>query len=223
MVFQPLVGTEIMRASYQISERGFALAYVEDQLASGKTLSSFLLRAVQRQDGELSYLSPRPLSPAEAVQFETGHTFDYSSPVAMKVGNISGIAYPTPNTDQELGHFVQKVLSEADHIALLEHSLAAPSDPWLERAKSRVLVHEDEVYHLALCSEQTHDDIQNAIREANNVLRMVGMVGRIPGAVASLAPAKRLSLAQVEMIGINAECVFVSAFDGEGYVIWEKN
>jgi len=211
-----------MKASYQKSERGFALAYVEDQLASGKTLSSFLLLAVQRQDGELSYLSPRPLSPTEAVQFETGHTFDYHSPVAMKVGNMSGIAYPTPNTTQELGQFLQKELCEADRIALLENSLAASSDPWLERAKSRVLVHEDEVYHLALCTEKTNDNIMSAIREANNALSTVGMVGRMPGAVASLASAKHLSSAQLEMIGIHAECVFVSAFDGEGYIIWEK-
>jgi hypothetical protein len=212
-----------MKASYQKYERELALAYVEDQLGSGKTLSSFLLRTVQRKDGELSYLSPRPLSPTEAVQFENGHTFDYSSPVEMKVGNISGIFYPTPNTAQELGQFVQKRLSGADYIALLEDCLAAPSDPWLERAKSRVLVHEGEVYHLALCSEQTHDDILNAIHEADNVLRMVGMAGRVPGAIASLASAKQLSLEQLEMIGINAECVFVSAFDGEGYVLWEKN
>ena len=210
-----------MKATYQKSEQRVALKYLCDQLAAGKTLSSFLLQAVQRSNGELTYMSPRPLSPEEAVEFETGHTFDFSSPRAMKVGNISGIAYPTPNTEPELVDFVKARLVDADHFSLLENSLAAPSDPWLERAKSRILVHGDEVYHLASNTERIHEDVLNAVSEASNVLSLVGMVGRIPGGAASQSVAGRISLAALEIIGRSAECVFVSAYDGEGYVIWE--
>jgi hypothetical protein len=167
-------------------------------------------------------MSPRPLSQQEAIEFEMGHTFDFSSPRAMKVGNISGIAYPTPNTEPELVDSVKTRLVDADHFSLLENSLAAPSDPWLERAKSRILVHGDEVYHLASHTEQTYEDVLNAVSEANNVTGLVGMVGRIPGGAASPSVAGSISSAALEIIGRSAECVFVSAYDGEGYVIWEE-
>src|SRR5450755_3649269 len=118
-----------IKAAYQKFERSVALAYLQDQLANDKTLSRFLVQAVRDKDGDLSYMSPRPLSPAEVVQFETGHKFDSSSPVAMKAGNISGIFYPTPSSDEELADFVLRRLSDSERIALLENSLAAPSDP----------------------------------------------------------------------------------------------
>lgn len=103
---------------------------------------------------------------------------------------------------------------------MLENSLAAPSDPWLERAKSRIVVHGDEVYHLASYTERISENVLNAIHEASNVAGLVGMVGHIPNAATLLGPAQRLSLGELKVLGRSAECIFVRAFDGEGYVIW---
>jgi hypothetical protein len=46
------------------------------------------------------------------------------------------------------------------------------------------------------------------------------MVGHIPNAATLLGPAQRLSLGELKVLGRSAECIFVRAFDGEGYVIW---
>jgi len=211
-----------MKATYQTFEQRAALKYLHDQLAGGKTLSSFLLQTVQRSNGALSYMSPRPLSPEEAIEFETAHTFDFSSPQRVKIGNISGIYCPVPNTKLELVDSVKTRLVDADHFSFLENSLAAPSDPWLKRAKSRILVHRDEVYHLAAYSKSVSEDVLSAVSEASNAMSLVGMVGRIPNAIALLDPAQPLSLEELEVIARSAECIFVGAFDGEGYVIWEE-
>jgi hypothetical protein len=205
-----------MKAAYPQSDQAVALTYVRDQLATGKTLSGFLSQAVQRSTGELSYMTPRPLDSAEALEFEIGHTFDFSSPRAVTVGNISGALYPTPNTEKELVDSIKSRLVDTDHFCLLENSLAAPSDPWLHQAKSHVLPYGDEVYHLASYSEH----VLNAVSEATNVTGLVGMVGRMPDAASVLGGAQHLSLAELEAIGMSAECIIVGAFDGEGYVMW---
>jgi hypothetical protein len=212
-----------MRVIYEEFQQPVALAYLRHQLASGKTLSGFLLQAIERKEGELSYFSPGLLSPEKAIEFETGHTFDFSSPRAVEIGNISGILYPTPTTLLELFDFVRGRLADSDHFSLFEDPLSGPSDPWLEHAKSRILIHGDAVYQFAPYTDEKHENVLNAILEANNALRLVGIVGRMSNVRTPPDFVEQLSLAALELIGGSAECIFVSAFDGEGFVVWEAS
>jgi hypothetical protein len=204
------------------AERKAAMIYFQDQLATGKALSRFLLQNVQLSEGALACLAPTTLDPSQIVQFDTGRAVDNSTSHKLIIGEISGTAYPKPRSDLPLSEFLHTRLTDAKRVLLLENALAESTDPWLSGAKSRIFFYQNEVYHAVFYSDRLQENIVNAVREAENSANFVGVVGVLPAAALLASPAASLSSVQLETLARSAQCIFVAAYDGEGYLIWEK-
>jgi hypothetical protein len=212
-----------MKYLNQQVEREAALVYMRDQLAAGKTLSRLLLQYVQLRDGTFGCLTPAPLDPVQTIEFEMGHTLDEQASHRLMIGEIGGTASPKPRTDHLLAEFVRTLLTDPHHVLFLQNSLAEATDPWLKGAKSRVLFYQNEVYHTLFDSDGMPTNIMNAIREAENETNFSGAVALQPGDATRLTSrTESISLAELETLARSAECIFVSAYDGEGYLVWER-
>lgn len=216
-----------MIASVEIQEgnaRVAAVEYIRQQLAQGKSLAKFLLETVDIGAGKVTVLSAVPLDPREIAQYGQGHVSRTNSvPRSIVIEGMTHAAYPTPSANEQLADAVYALLGSPADLCLLENSIAQVGDPYLMRAKSRLLFHGSEVYHALFSVDQDMARIINAIREAERPPVFVGAVGRAPwssgGDVTSLHTVTAEQLADFAK---TAHCVFVRAYDGEGYLMWKR-
>jgi hypothetical protein len=204
------------------SSRGTAVDYLRSQLRQGKTLAAFLLSGVNFQQGRIATLTHTALTMKEALEFGQGHESPAQDSMRkLTVGRISGVACPKPSANKQLVEMIEEVLGQGDSICVLENSLAEPGDLWLKGAKSRVAIYDSEVYHFLMPVDRNETSVTDSIREASGPTNLVGALGRAPVGI-NFSSSRRFALDRkdLEECARLSQCVFVSAYDGEGYIVW---
>lgn len=207
------------------ASRARAVEYMENQLRLGKTLASLLLRTVDFRRGSIASLIPAGYGSAELLEFEKGHLESTGIPQRVQLGSISGLALQKVNAKDDLTELIATALKRPGGYCLLENSLALSSDPWLQRAKSRIAIHETEVYHLLTSNDRDRIAIENAIGDASRSPNVCGCgaCGRLAEALAvSSSGQVVLSTDDIKALASSAEYLVVSAYDGEGYLLWRN-
>lgn len=201
--------------------RAAALSYAKGRLEQGKTFASLLLETIDFQRGDLSAQVPDGYSPQQTVEFERAHLVREGIPRRITVGNLSGIAFPVPTADKDLTMSVCKMLETPESYGLLENSLAIPQDAWLKTAKSRIVTYESDVYHLLTHDERNEASVEQAIREAYHFPTFIGAVGRAEEISRRYSSMRMVvTLDELRMFAQSVKLLFVSAYDGEGYLCW---
>ena len=188
-------------------------------------MAKLLLASVAFDDGDFVALSAVALQTNEAMQFDSGHALmSESTRQRVAVGERVYWGTPVPKATGQLAEAIHALLSEPEHVCLLENSLAQPSDPVLKRAKCRLLLHNTEVYHPLFGMDRDNTKIANAIREAEHPGVFVGAVGRVPsGMGCDLVSISTISADQLADFAKAVHTVFVQAYDGEGYLVWTRS
>jgi hypothetical protein len=180
--------------------RASAVEYMRRQLAEGKSLAKALLQVVDFEGGSVMTLSPTPISPTETIQFDSGHAPQtQTKPEHMKIGDTFYLAVPKVNAIEQLAEAIYGQLTTPRSICFLENYLAEARDGWLQRAKSRIVTNENEVYHALLCASADRDKgkIEDAIREWDHLPTSVGALGSMTEeASAQIASTKTITTGQ---------------------------
>jgi len=202
--------------------RGAAAGYIWDQLSSGNTLARLLLQSVDLKTGTITIINPIPLDTQQIAEFKWGHVLPAKeSAQRLTIAGQSFLAYPKANSDEQLAEVVTS-LQGSDDLCILENDRARAGDSWLRRAKSRVATHGTEVYHILDFGDRVTERIEVALREAESLPVFVGVIGQwrstpISGDSGHLT----VSTEQLESFAKSVFCVFVGAYDREGYVLWQ--
>jgi len=213
--------TSIMQ-SLNESSRSAAVLYMESILARGHALAKFLLQYIKLQDGKVMVLTSDPLDSAEVLEFESGHFPQELVPGT--VGGVPGSISPVVDSDDQLVELIRELLGTPDSICIMENPSARADWPWLQRVKSFAVTYESEVFHLVFSKDRSQHGIADTIREARRIPVFIGAVGRITKEVAkSIQKQKTITTSDLESVAETAWLVFVGAYDGEGYVIWQRN
>jgi hypothetical protein len=200
-----------------------ALDYLVSQLKRGKTFAHLLAERTDFTRGKVVAMTHSPLDDKELVEFQLGHSYrSHSEGFAISLGTIQGTAMAKPNSNSELVSEIKKFLSVEKRACLLENSLAAAHDPWLRRAKSRILTYNSDVYHVLTSNNVDQDDISVAIKEASNADMLIGALGSIWENLTS-SQAFDPGREDLAKFAQEASSVFVSAYDGEGYLVWNSD
>jgi hypothetical protein len=211
--------TSIMQ-SLNESSRSAAVLYMESILTRGHTLAKFLLQRIKLQDGKVIVLTSDPLDSAEVLEFESGHF--PQEVVPGTVGGLPGSISPVVDSDDQLVELIRELLGTPDSICIMENQSARADWPWLQRVKSFAVTHESEVFHLVFSKDRSQHGIADTIREARRIPVFIGAVGRITKEAAkSIQKQKTITTSDLESVAGTARLVFVGAYDGEGYVIWD--
>ena len=212
-------------ASYLLEEkqRAAAVDYMMRQLGGGNTLAKLLLETVDFERGAVTILNVVQLSETQMREFNWGHArLAPESAQHIEILEQPFPAYPTANSYEHLTEVIYSSLEDPQCVCVLEDMLAGPEDPWLKRAKSRVATHGLEVYHILTRSDRREEKIENTIREAESLPVFVGAVGRQPpDRIADDSEHVTISLGQLKSFAKSAYCIFVGAYDGEGYLVWK--
>lgn len=200
--------------------RASAIEYIWEQLRQGKTLAALVLRSVNFSKGTVASLVPDSYGPLETSEFDRGHVIDQGGRQTIKVGTISGIAVPKANVRKELAELICTLL-DSEGLCLLENPLARVGDSWLNRAKSRLATHGTDVYHLLTAADCDAAKVCTAIIESSHPPVSWGALGRIPtGRLVCGAEGLTLTTDELKRFAETVRCLFVSAYDGEGCLVW---
>ncbi len=188
-------------------------------LRQGKTLAEFVLRAIDFQSGTVEALVPDSYARNEIQEFGRGHTAASGEGRRIKIGRIAGLAFPKVNVRDELAELMYSLL-DTGAVCLIENPLAREGDPWLNRAKSRLAIHDGEVYHFLTSADRDINKITQALRESHHPPVSWGAIGRVPGDCPTKAGQAAITSEELARFAETVRCVFISAYDDEGYVVW---
>jgi hypothetical protein len=192
--------------------RSNAISYMRSELEKDKSLSNLLLKSVNVEAGDFVALSAQKLESSEIDNLSLTNAI----PRLFESETLSVNKHP--NIHKELASIIHEYLSNGAHACLLQNSLALKDDPWLGNAKSRIIFYRQEVYHLILPSSSP-TEILDAIRESSNGVQFVGAI--FWGGVG--ISNDLISSTDLEEIVRTTRSIIVSAFDGEGYLIWNSD
>lgn len=208
----------------EANDRASAVKYMRRQLRQGKSFAEILLQTVDFEQGDIATLSPTALSPTETIQFDWGHTPQAQTGLErIKIGDTSYIAVPTANANKQLAEAIYELLRSPESVCLLENALAEAHDSWLKRTKSRVVFNGTEVYHVLFNADRDKDKIEDAIRDAHHSPVLIGAVGYVrQDGLARIALGRAINTELLTAFAETVQSVFVGAYDGEGYIVWNK-
>lgn len=137
--------------------------------------------------------------------------------------------YEWGNPPNGYGHTLEWLVAKSkdflmlgkERIILLQHSLAKPSDPWIEKTRTRIISFKDEVY-LDIYAEEGRrmDYIGQRIRDAETPF-FIGIMSSLPEEI-ELLP-KELNEATFLYLVKQTKHLIVGAYDGCGYILCSFN
>jgi hypothetical protein len=204
-----------------------AADFIDSCLAEGKTLASLARESVDLSTGTLTSVVPKEYVGNQVGEFDRGHLLgeeiDVKTSRQISLVSSAPMSIRTrPGSDRELAQILSKRLEGDDSCCMLENYLASPGDPWLRRAKSRIVIYASEVYHLLTHADLDKDSVRQAIRESESIPIFIGGVGTVAERLSCLTSGASISGDDLRTFANSLSFLFVLAYDGEGYLCWQK-
>lgn len=145
---------------------------------------------------------------------------------AKFVGQYHGIPSvriePVPNTDFWLTKVISEFLiSDKNSICIFEDVMAKATDAWLAKRKSQIFTYNNEVYHFG--KNASKKSINNTLKHAKTTYPpMVGILTNFNIGNITIKDSDEITLDILKIFVENIKGIIIEAYDGEGYVIWEK-
>jgi len=194
--------------------------YIFSQLRDGNLLSKTILSKVNFESGKFYVLLPSDAFIDKIYAFSLGGIIP-STPCGkdryyVHCLNEEVIPKQVITTDKELSSFIFQFLSKNEnHVAILEDVISKASDPYLKKISSDLILNGDEVYYLLNC-HVTEADVRCKVRLATQAWHFVGLLS-------SYQFKCNTALEFFESLCEYCQYVIIGAYDGEGYLIWERN
>jgi hypothetical protein len=196
-----------------------AMDYLRLRLGQGRSLSRELSRHSDLERGVTFTLLPANVAESAAYQFERGIISESTRPPIHTVP--SGLKIQAkPNSDAAYGEVLASRLAALPGSRLLiEDALAKPTDSGLARSPIPFWIFDDDVIFAV-----PHAADAGHIGAALSFARSWGMVAaltQVDGQPTQDSPV-HLTAHQLISFAENASLILVEAYDGEGYIVWEK-
>ncbi len=179
-----------------------AFAYFQYTLADASTLSLLLLKNLNFEMGRFYTLLPDDANPDQIHEFRLG-------------GIAKGVR-------DQVNAIVLNKISTNNRLSCVFDDINDTFKPEYEDAlfSSCGLVYEKEIYHLITKKTSSIQNINSCFRISNAMWHSLCVLSEIS---LTKKADKSLSLKELERVCLNTELIIVGAYDGEGYVFWEKS
>ncbi len=174
--------------------------YPRTRLGDGNALAQLLCTAIDLEGGQTFAFLPPGIQLSASTNWSHGLGMSRAESVTTVCGALADIAG---------GH--------EDAICVFEDSEARPGDPWLATAKSDIRVLGSEVYHVANASLPA--GIGEAMGWAESSWLLIGVLAN-PFSGWEYPADDRITEQDLWELVASTVAIVVSAFDGEGYVVW---
>ncbi|HEX9930047.1 MAG TPA: hypothetical protein VGB02_16055 [Pyrinomonadaceae bacterium] len=201
-----------------------AVNYIRECLSNGGTLSKFLLQNQNLNYGSVATYLPSTISNEFAKDFETGGKLPpfMDSPQFLDASDKKLALVPKPNIDHLLVKEITDHLKERkENICLFEDAWANPKDHFLITSDVEFSTYNDEVFYILNGENVSSKEILKTIRYARSWL-FLGFLTSKSKTIVSDESIKFLTIDELELLAEKTTKVIVGAYDGEGFLIWNK-
>lgn len=201
-----------------------AREYLDRILADGKSLSRALLGFGAHQDWRVYTFLPNAVAEPNTQDDFDRPIFPPLASEQLEVPSGSGVVYQSsrvPDLNDTLAANIASKLGARGAAFLVEDTNARPDDARVRRSTVNRVLHKMEVYWLVRGSEADAKGVLTAWKAAS-AWRVVGFVVR-GQSVAGLNPSTLLDESQIRVIAREIDTIVTAAFDGEGFLIVERD
>lgn len=202
-----------------------ATKYIYECLKDGKTLSKYLLEKLDLKSGKITTFLPADISDEEAKQFTEGKLKEPPPQTHKHITAEDGTKWKmVPKLDMSfwLVTAIQTFLSNGEkRCCIFEDANAQPNDPYLASMKTRFLTFNKEVYHFLSWEDLDAERILQTIRHAESWL-FIGAMTSIPKEKDFYLEVGKITSDELSALAERTEKIIIGAYDGEGYLIWNK-
>jgi hypothetical protein len=203
-----------------------ALEYIIECLEHGHTLARFLLETQDLLSGTVFTFADQNINPGQLMDFKRGGIVPANG-VRRYISANDGSRYlmvAKSNTVNELTSVTRDYLrAHPSNICIFEDPLASSSDPLDFSFEIDCLIYNEEVYYSLERSDSENDKVLNTINEANSSL-LIGVMTKSPEFFVQPSNNKKnITVSNLESFAAKAEIIVVGAYDGEGFLIWNKS
>ena len=177
-------------------EKGFS--FYSSNLKDVNALSEALLLLVDFKKGRFFTLLPRNVATKQMYQF-----------------NLGGIAIKVRDTCPEF--ILDRLKKNKNLICIFDDVLRSPGDKYkMDLFDSCSITYQDEIYYL-LRDNFTEESIQCCLQASNAIWHSLCVISKI-----TIDIKKELSKEDINKIALESKMIILGAYDGEGYLFWEK-
>ena len=197
------------------------LKYVQDNLSDGKTLSLELLNLINFFDGYFFTLLPDATIEG-LYNFKSGGILPQIAEEEYFISGKRATYSIIPTIQNEVSDFIfQKVKKSTELSCVFEEILDSPKSPQLTyfRKHNLLYIHENQVYYLIEGSIVKYDAIIKCVEKSNAIWHSLCV---LTTADFSHLSNENLTLGKIKEVCLGTELIILGAYDGEGYIFWEK-
>jgi hypothetical protein len=221
-------GAEIMKGYKRISFGAEGVAYVREYLQQSNTLAHYL-ETIDLEGGHTSTWLPEHVDPVRALRFSTGGILAAPSGSVLSYRGLDGSILrlePVPNLNGLLSSTIAtRLRGEGAPILIFGDVTRCASDPGIPVLQNRLKVRlfGEEVYYLLTKQELGSNVLLETITQVHSPTTFFGAMSRMADAGRfSLASSDSITKDEIAWLATHAQLIIVGAYDGEGFVLWER-
>jgi hypothetical protein len=197
-----------------------AFEFVQETLDQANTMSSELLNLLNFVKGSFFTFLPVGINQARLYEFSSGGIDQrfYKTNNDPEKSNGNSLIHDIRNKFCDL--ILKKIQKQIDLVCVFDDVLRSPTDSYgMDLFHSNGLLYMNEIYYLLEQHSISKNLIQDCLRASNACWHSLCI---LTSATIDKSAANKLTLDTLYDICLNAEIVVVGAYDGEGYIFWEK-
>ena len=198
-----------------------ALSYFKYQLDETNTLCTELYNINDFKKGHFFTLLPDDADSSRKNYFEWGGILP-QNPIEKLAPPHTGTFSWTPNIKIEISEFIfNKLRNNKLYSCIFDDTMRNKSDPNINKkiSSSSLFFYSEEVYYMIKNKLANPLLIKNCLNYSNALWHSFGMIteAKIDNY------NQNLTFENIEEICLRCQIIILRAYDGEGYVLWEKN
>ena len=214
-----------MKKFYEIKMDIRANNYIEEKINDGVSLSLKVGDAIELSKGSVFTFFPNGISPTNLYDFQTGGKLPELGEETWIKGEDC-VFKPTPDTSAFLIDIIREYIQKKrDNICIFENTDVRKSDPWIEGPeinKDSFFFYKDGVYHMISDRNSSIKDIKQVIDYLDPFYHFLGVMSSLSIEEQETTKNGEFSDKQWDIVLKNLKKIILGVYDGEGYLIWEK-
>ncbi|MCB1106854.1 MAG: hypothetical protein KDK76_02015 [Chlamydiia bacterium] len=197
-------------------------AYFEENLEGSNALCSKLLELINFQNGSFFNLLPTDADLTNQYEFEQGGILPQNPEEEYFIDGKKSTYVRIPTIKNELSAFIFKEISKHSFSCIFDDvntTYKETTETHCPLFKSNGLYLEREVYYIIQKSNVCVKNIKNCLEESNAIWHSLCVLTRTNF---DDIINKKLTHEKLNELCQNAHIIILGAYDGEGYVFWEK-
>lgn len=196
------------------------LPYFLDHIGCGKTLSEKLVKKIDFSSGSFFTILPDNAHLDRMFEFSYGGIIPLilsNQQYSIKGGAEVFVPSKVVTMDGECSEFIAGYMQNNEkNCAIMENYMADVNSIHSKISNVRTLLYDDELYYL-LTKENSVEEIYKALRKSKEVWHSLTILTVIIDKTQS-----KFDDFLIEQVCSHTKFVIAGAYDGEGYIFWEK-